>query len=251
MIQDNIILAIETSSRIGSVALGTNKQLLSQNTFSAPLCHSAEILPCVQSLLYHSNRQPSDIHYVYLSIGPGSFTGLRIAVAMAKTINLANNAKIVAVDTLDTIVMNLPIDTFNERETVATILDAKRNHFYIAVYQCNMMPKNNTSLLGYPERHKVWNKILDDTIMTPEQILDSLRSFHHPVHLLGDGLLYYQGLFQTEWTSIVDVNLWSPRASQVYTLGIRKALREQFDDPLTLTPRYLGPPQVTIKKNRP
>jgi tRNA A37 threonylcarbamoyladenosine modification protein TsaB len=172
-------------------------------------------------------------------------------VALAKALHLANNAKIVTVDTLDTIIMNLPIDSFNEKQTVATILDAKRNQFYIAVYQCGVMQKNNTPLLAYKEYHKVWNKIVDDTIMTPEQLLETLRSFHHPVYLLGDGLLYYQEAFKTEWTHIVDANLWSPRACNVYTLGHRKALLGQFTDPRTLTPRYLSPPHVTIQKDRP
>ena len=101
-----MILAIETSGRTGSVAIALGEQMLSEAHFSGPMRHSAEIFPAVHKLLERFSRKPKEIEHIYISVGPGSFTGLRIAVALAKTMHLANAAKIIAVDTLDVIAAN-------------------------------------------------------------------------------------------------------------------------------------------------
>jgi hypothetical protein len=74
-------------------------------------------------------RRPREIEHVYISAGPGSFTGLRIAVAMAKTMGLAIGARIVAVDTMDVIAANTReyiAESSSALAKFATILDAKR-----------------------------------------------------------------------------------------------------------------------------
>ena len=102
-----LILAVETSGRLGSVALAQGDKLLSETCFSGPMRHSAEIFPAITGLLNKFDKKPDQIEQVYISAGPGSFTGLRIAVTFAKTLALANGAKIVAVDTLDVIAANV------------------------------------------------------------------------------------------------------------------------------------------------
>ena len=102
-----LILAVETSGRLGSVALAQGDKLLSETSFSGPMRHSAEIFPAITDLLSKFDKKPDQIEQVYISAGPGSFTGLRIAVTFAKTLALANGAKIVAVDTLDVIAANV------------------------------------------------------------------------------------------------------------------------------------------------
>src|SRR4030042_3542948 len=74
--------------------------------FSAPLTHSAEIFPAIRGLLDRFDLKPDQIENVYISCGPGSFTGLRIATTFAKTMHLAHAAKIVTVDTLDIVAAN-------------------------------------------------------------------------------------------------------------------------------------------------
>ena len=84
-----------------------DRRFLGQNNFSAPMRHSSEIFPAICQLLKQFEKNSSDIEHVYVSAGPGSFTGLRIASTIAKIMNLANNIKIVAVDTLDVIASNI------------------------------------------------------------------------------------------------------------------------------------------------
>lgn len=228
-----LILALETSSRIGSVALALGQNILAEAAFSAPLRHSAEIFPAIHRLLGRFSQKPSQIEHIYISIGPGSFTGLRIATTIAKTMHLANAAKIVAVDTLDVIaanVINLTNTSHGARgtghvirdsshepritnhETIATILDAKRSQFFIAAYQrhhpesklSSLRKKESISTNAIPVTQYairdtsdgIWEKILPDSLLSASQFLDKFACREKPIWLLGDGLLYHKDKFK-------------------------------------------------------
>jgi tRNA threonylcarbamoyladenosine biosynthesis protein TsaB len=240
-------MALETSSRIGSVAIALGEKMLAETAFSAPLKHSAELFPAMHALLDRYGREPGQIEHIYISAGPGSFTGLRIAAAFAKTMHLANGAQIVSVDTLDVVASNVINLTEEDgsaalnpglhemtHERVAVIVDAKRGRFFIAAYE------RSTS-------GGAWAKILPDCLMSTSGFLEQFARKDKPICLLGDGLLYYRDAFCAEGVSFFDEKYWSPRAAEVHLLGRQKALRAEFADPLTLTPNYLSRPDVKIK----
>jgi tRNA threonylcarbamoyladenosine biosynthesis protein TsaB len=263
MARKPFVLAVETSSRIGSVAVALGEKILAETAFSAPIRHSAEIFPAILGLLNRFSREPKEIEHIYISIGPGSFTGLRIAVTFAKTMHLANAAKIVAVDTLDVIAANIinltDKDTiqdsnheprlFQERDKrpttsydkIATILDAKRGQFFIAIY------KRNTSNERRTTNGRIWQKILPDSLMTASEFLEKFRDSNQLIWLLGDGLLYYKDKFKAQGVHFCHEKYWSPRAGKVHSLGWQKASAGQFADPLTLQPSYLRAPDVKVK----
>ncbi len=228
-----LILAIETSGRLGSVALATSEELLDETTFSAPMRHSVELFPAVEGLLQKTARPRQAISHCFISIGPGSFTGLRIAVSVAKAMSLANDTHIVAVNTLDVIAANACRSV--RTDYVAPILDAKRGQFFTAGYQ-----RNDTD----DHLHKVFA----DGLQTSEEILSRCASWGGSVALLGEGLLHHRARFSGDRISILDPSFWMASAATVYTLGKEKAARGEFSDPLTLTPYYLRGPQVTIKR---
>jgi tRNA threonylcarbamoyl adenosine modification protein YeaZ len=250
MNQESLVLAVETSSRIGSVAIAVGKNILAETTFSAPIRHSAEIFPAISDILGRFNRKSDNIEQIHISAGPGSFTGLRIAVTLAKTMHLANAAKIIAVDTLDVIAANAndytkeknsTTPSYESSERIATILDAKRGQFFIAAYQ------RNTSNTKRTDSNGIWKKIIPDSLMTAPQFLEQLARDEQPIWLLGDGLLYYKDKFKADTVRFMDEKYWSPRASNVLLLGWKKALAGKFEDPLTLTPNYLLRPDIKIK----
>jgi tRNA threonylcarbamoyladenosine biosynthesis protein TsaB len=267
MMQEPLILAVETSSRVGSVALAEGPRLLAELTFSGPLRHSAELFPAVMHLLGRVKKRADNIRQVHITIGPGSFTGLRIAVALAKTMHLANGANIVTVDSLDTIAANLadvPESTMIQNgmpatalDHIATVLDAKRGQFYGAVYERTNTAADNTSTdvvetAGYriaAPAKRTWRKIVPDTLLTANQLFERCAGLT-PLGLLGDGLLYHQDTFRTAETVLLEPQYWSPRAAKLYTLGYQKACAGRFDDPVSLVPFYLRAPLVTPKKNR-
>jgi len=267
MAKKPLILAIETSSRIGSVAIAIGEKMLAETTFSNPMRHSAEIFPAIQQLLYRFTRKSQEIEHIYISIGPGSFTGLRIATTLAKTMYLANAVKIVAVDTLDVIASNVidltaqnvvrnvhheppitshwsqiehRVSSIEYRDKIAPILDAKRNQFFTAVYQ-----RTSDELQAVSDGS--WKKILPDSLMTASQFIEKFAGSDMPIWLLGDGLLYYKDKFKAEGVRFLDQKYWSPRASKVYLLGWQKALADQFADPVTLIPNYLRPPEAEAR----
>jgi tRNA threonylcarbamoyladenosine biosynthesis protein TsaB len=189
MSQQPLILAVETSGRIGSVAIGLGEKILDDATFSGAIRHTSELFPTVQALLKRFSRKPAQIEQVYISVGPGSFTGLRIGVALAKTMHLANAARIVAVDTLDAIAANAS-DYAHRRDIslrrIAAVLDAKRGQFYIAAYEHLIAKK------------KGYKKIMSDSLMTPSEFLHRFACQDVPIWLLGDALLYYKHRFRAD-----------------------------------------------------
>ena len=253
------ILAVETSSRIGSVAIAVGEKLLAESSFAGPTRHSAELFPSICHLLDRFSKRPDQIEHVYISVGPGSFTGLRIAVTMAKIMSLANAAKIVAVDSLDVTASNVidltPQTTSHEPrlpraqskgatsdEKVAAILDAKRNQFFVAVYKkqqsqiVNRQPPNVLSgaIVNQPTGYE---KIVPDSLMTSDEFLSNFARKENPVWLLGDGLLYHRDKFKADGIRFFDEQFWGPCASKVHLLGYQLALAGQFSDPLSLTPK--------------
>lgn len=242
-----LILAVETSGRLGSVALAQGDKLLAESRFSGPMRHSAEIFPAVTDLLSRFNKKPDQIEHVYVSAGPGSFTGLRIAVTFAKTLALANNTKlarrsfggIVAVDTLDCIAANVidfvppsPLPQLKTDDRLAVILDAKRSQFFIAVYE------------ETPDT--IWKKVLPDCLMTAEEFLS--RFTDKPIVLTGEGLVFYKDKFTGPNVSVLDEKFWNPSAANIHKLGWHKAQNGEFSDPLTLIPNYIRGPDAIVKQ---
>jgi tRNA threonylcarbamoyl adenosine modification protein YeaZ len=276
-----LILAIETSGRLGSVALAAGDKLLAEARFSGPMRHSAEIFPAITDLLSRFSKKPGQIEHVYISVGPGSFTGLRIAVTFAKTLALANNSKIVAVDTLDCIAANVidfappsPLpqlntqhSTLNTDDRLAVILDAKRGQFFIAVYEQTQDPSPQTPdaqndlsfppLRGELQRESSVDcplnaercpliKILPDCLMTAEEFL--ARFSDRPIALIGEGLVFYKDKFAHKNIRVLDEKFWNPSAANIHRLGWHKAQLGEFSDPLTLTPNYIRGPDAIVKQ---
>jgi len=241
-----LILAVETSGRLGSVAIAIGEKILGETSFSSPMRHSSELFPAIRGLLSRFGRKPKDIKHIYVSIGPGSFTGLRIAVALAKIMHLANAAKLVPVDTLDVIAANAT-EFIQEKKTniekFATVLDAKRGQFYIAVYK--RLSKSTDA--QYAIRNTQYEKILPDCLMTASQFLDRFAGKTEPLWLLGEGLVYYKDAFKAKNIHFIDKNYWNPTAAKVHSLGWELALKGQFADPLTLQPNYLLRPAAEEK----
>jgi tRNA threonylcarbamoyladenosine biosynthesis protein TsaB len=252
--QDNfnnpLILAIETSGRLGSVAIAQGEKLLGEKHFTGPMRHSAEVFPAIVALLGQLGKTPDQIGQVYLSIGPGSFTGLRIAVTIAKTMAFANGAKIVAVDTLDCIAANVinfisaQLKTFTRRlcggqssklktnEHLAVILDAKRGQFFVAVYE--------------KTHDAIWQKILPDCLMTADEFLGRLTD--KSIALIGEGLVYYKDQFNNAAVRVLEEKYWNPSAANIHKLGWELAKQGRFADPIALTPNYIRGPDVKIKQ---
>jgi tRNA threonylcarbamoyladenosine biosynthesis protein TsaB len=251
MNRDTVVLAVETSSRTGSVALGFGDTIAGETFFSGFMRHSTEIFSVIESLLKKYDVKPENLEHLYISNGPGSFTGLRIAASLAKMMYLANSLKIVTVDSLDVIAFNaseaikaagrtakLSDDsTNNEILKIAAVLDAKRGQFFVAVYK---VIRDGEEVL--------FEKTVPDSLMTPGEFCEKFAFRRDTVWLLGDGLVYHRQEFQSEGIEFLEEKYWSPGATGVYQLGRKIAQKNLFADPVNFKPFYLCRPEIRIKQ---
>jgi tRNA threonylcarbamoyladenosine biosynthesis protein TsaB len=222
-------LAIETSGRLGSVAAVDDSLVVSEETFPHGLKHAADILPIIDRLIRARGWSPTDVEHLYVSAGPGSFTGLRIAVTLAKTMALATGVKLVAVPTLRVLATNAPGDARH----LIIVLDAKRDQIFTARFE----------------------KEAGSWIERESPRLDSLQAMltrsPRPVHLLGEGIPYHQKFIPDDPSVIITPQeTWRARATAVADLGMKMAQAGQFTDPLKLAPIYLRQPEAEEKYDR-
>ena len=220
-------LAIETSGRIGSVAVVEDGRVLGEEQFPHGLQHAAEILPRIDRLCRQQSWGPRDIGDLYVSVGPGSFTGLRIGVTLAKTIAFATGARIVAVPTVRVLAHNPPAQSRH----LIIVLDAKREQIFTARV----------------ERQ-------DDRWVESEPAhLDSLAAMlarsPRPVYLLGEGVPYHRSFIPADDPSVIvtPAESWRPRAAAVALEGRRLAAEGHFTDPDRLAPLYIRRPEAEEK----
>lgn len=223
-----LALAVETSGRNGSVAVGLKGEVLAAKNFSAPLRHSAEIFPTISEILLQVNQKAEDIGQVYISVGPGSFTGLRIAVTAAKMMHLANGVDIAGVDTLDVIAQNAR-ECGEAFDKAAVVLDAKRKQFFMAVYE--------PVKCGFA-------KVMDDSLLTADEFRERFCGKGERVAVLGEGLVYHKEKFEGDGCFAVGEEYWSPRASNIIRLGWAKAKDGKFEDALSMEPKYIRRPEA-------
>jgi tRNA threonylcarbamoyladenosine biosynthesis protein TsaB len=219
-------LALETSGRTGSVALADGGALLAEEQYAHGLKHAAGIVPIIARLCRARGWAPRDVQVVYVSVGPGSFTGLRVGVTVAKALALATGAKVVAVPTADVLARNVPAGWQN----AVIVLDAKRDQVYTAVY---------ANEAGSP-------------VAREPAHLDSLASVlarvPRPVHLVGEGVPYHRKSIPEDPGVIVTApELWQARAAAVVEVGAALARQGQFTDPDLLTPIYIRRPEAEEK----
>jgi tRNA threonylcarbamoyladenosine biosynthesis protein TsaB len=227
MAETPLILAMETSGRWGSVAIGRGDEILAERPFSSPMRHSAELFPAIAALLAEAKGTPADIAEVYVSSGPGSFTGLRLAVTFAKTMALANGTKIVSINSLEAAAQNAKEysqQTGTPCQMVGVVLDAKRGQFFTGLYEAK---GQHLQAVGEPE------------LMKAEAFVEKAARSGKTICLLGEGLVYYSAKFASAEISILPEAFWQPKASAVFSLGRAKAKVGDFADPLSLVPTYI------------
>ncbi len=212
-------LAIETSSRHGSISLGHDDQLLESADLGQQQRHAVHLLPTLDRLCQQHSITPNQISQIYVSIGPGSFTGLRVAVTIAKTLAQSINCRIVPVPTLDVVAQNAPTQHTN----IAVCLDARSGKTFTAIYQ---------------RTNNHWLKILEPKLLTPQQLLEIAP---RPLAIIADQLPPF------DWPddiNILDQHLAIPHSHVVWQLGRNLAANNQFADPIQLVPHYVRLPEA-------
>lgn len=224
------ILAIETSGRCGSIALGLGDKLVADAPFATDAEHARDLLPTADALcrklggeFFDEARQIPLLDHCYVSIGPGSFTGLRVAVTFVRHLALAMGVKIVAVPTLDAIAQNAQ-SLSAPPEKLAVVLDAKRNQVFGALFEL---------------RAGRYERLQGPQLVSPAELLAGGNW-----SVLGEGVPYHRDAIEAAGAAVVDENLWRPRAAMVHRLGWRLAQAGKFTAAHELVPLYVRRPEA-------
>lgn len=126
------ILAIDTSNRPLSVAVLEDGNLLSQATCTKSKNHSVNLLPLIDRLMKDAGLEPADLDRIVVAKGPGSYTGLRIGVATAKTLAYTLGRELVGVSSLEVLAAAFPQ---TERRVLVPLFDARRGNVFAGAYR--------------------------------------------------------------------------------------------------------------------
>ena len=123
-------LSLETSSKICSVAILEDKNLIKKIELDNGLTHSETLMPLIKQILEETNLTLSKIDLLVCDIGPGSFTGIRIGIATIKAFTDSLNIPSVGVSSLEGLAYNIKTDGI-----ICSIIDCKNNNCYYALYK--------------------------------------------------------------------------------------------------------------------
>ena len=215
----NLLLAIDTATSAGSVAVSAGDSILALRTFQAPREHSRRLFPEIDRALDDAGGQRGQIGAVAVTIGPGSFTGLRIGLSAAKGLCMALEASLVGLSTLEVVAARIPWC----RLPVCVALGARREEVYTAAFDTS---RGRPRPLG-PER-----------LATRAELVAEWSG--RDVLFTGDGLDRPRDL--PEEASLAPAPARSPCAAAAAWLAGPKLARGEFLDPGRAEPVYLGRP---------
>jgi tRNA threonylcarbamoyladenosine biosynthesis protein TsaB len=218
------LLAIDTSTRTTGLAIYNGVQVLDELVWTSQDYHTAELAPAIESLLAKSRIKTSDLGALAVAIGPGSFTGLRIGLALAKGLALAQNIPLVGIPTLDAMAASQPAFAFGQQPPpLAAVLQAGRSRLAVGWYQVI---------------ESVWQASAPVEVLTPQELSERIQS---PTLVCGELTEEERRLLGRKRKNVI---LASPaqslrRPSFLAELAWQRWQAGQVDDPASLSPIYL------------
>ncbi|MCM8781445.1 MAG: tRNA (adenosine(37)-N6)-threonylcarbamoyltransferase complex dimerization subunit type 1 TsaB [Candidatus Omnitrophica bacterium] len=248
------VLAIETSSKVLGVAVFDEDGGEVEFNYSFELRHASHLIPTIKNLLRFTNLELDDMDAYCISIGPGSFTGLRVGVATVKALSLASNKKIVAVPTLDVLAYNVPYTN----DKICVVVDAKKEKFYSCFYEYKktglIQPLGGRKgtpyfLISYQEFLKRLIRIKDGMLLVGDGI-EKLKTDNSPLawHYVSRVPPSEEKL-KTLKIKLASKEFWYPKAINVARIGLQLLKKgDVVKDADRLVPLYLHPRDIQCKK---
>lgn len=199
-----MILAIESSSLVASVALADEDRVIAEYTTNQKKTHSQTLLPMIDEIFRITEIKKNDITAIAVSAGPGSFTGLRIGSATAKGLGLALDKPLISISTVEGLAYNIQYTD----KLICPIMDARRNQVYTGIY-----------------RNENGNQItlMEQTAIAVEELAEMLNEKGSSVIFLGDGTPVYKEVLDEKLNIphyYAPVNMNRQRAASIAALGM-------------------------------
>jgi tRNA threonylcarbamoyladenosine biosynthesis protein TsaB len=223
------VLGIDTSTSCGSVGMIDDESIISEYLLNIPATHSERLLGAVELILKEARFAVEDLDGWAISLGPGSFTGLRIGVSTVKGLALATRKPVAGISTLDVLASQISPTPY----LICPILDARKGEVYTAFYrygQGNDLKRQSAYRAIKPE--------------------DLVKEIKERTIFIGDGVRTYGNFLRNSFPSSVlfpPHHLNVPHGSGVAKLGLELLRKGEYLDLATFTPLYIRPSEAEIK----
>jgi len=225
------VLGIDTATRRASVGVLLNGEIVAEQSQTASGSHAITVLPLIADTLQRAGCTVRDLDAIAVSCGPGTFTGLRVGLSVAKGFACATGVPVVGVPTLEALARTVS----PHHGTICTVLDARKGELYAACF---------ASESGGVRR------LTPDAVVTPEALVARIVL---PCVILGDALPRYEAFLREHLGSqatILPYDTHGPRGGIVATIGWERLQAGATDMAASLEPTYVRPPDAERNARR-
>lgn len=214
-----MLLAIDTSTQTMEIALYSDPLVAGEMIWRTPGHYTIELAPAVEELLQRCSVQVLDLQAVAVALGPGSFTSLRIGLALAKGLALSLRIPIIGIPTFDYMAEAQPPSEY----PLLTVLPAGRKRMAVQRFRVN---------------EARWQPDIEPQVMTPEEISDSIDS---PTLICGEMTAAERQVIGRKWKNamLISPALSQRRPSLMAEMAWKQWKSGKSDDPISLSPIYL------------
>lgn len=227
------ILSIDTSSKICSVAILEDNNVITMEEINDEKTHSQKLMPLIDKVLKDCKLSLKDINLLACCVGPGSFTGVRIGVATIKAFSDVENIPTSSINSLESLAYNsLNSNYLKDNQTIFTIIDAKNDNVYFSVYKYE---NNDFTCLEEPD------------CKTINEVLDIINKYSNKdILFIGDGAVVhkYSILQKFSKTTFIEDKLNSQNSKSIGLCAFNKYNKGIFGTSNSLSPLYLRKSQA-------
>lgn len=224
------ILGIDTSSQKGSIAITLENKIVSEKSISDQTSYSRNLFLLVNSILQESDLHISKIDAFAVSIGPGSFTGLRVGLSTALGFSLAQNKPVISIDTL----LAMAHTTTPANHLICPVLDARKGEVYASFFR-------------YGSDGQI-SRTTEDRAMSPELLIEEVDQ---PTLFFGTGVDAYGNDFKQKLgnLAVFDSDFSCTTAASVAKLAFEKIENGEVTNSARLKPKYIRRSEAEMSLN--
>lgn len=222
------LLLVDTATNCFSMALCDGARVIASRSANGGATTAARLTPFLQSLFAESGIAPAQLDALAVTVGPGSFTGLRVGMAFVKGLAMALGRAVVPLSSLELLALNADGSAI----PVCPMYDARKSEVYAAVYDCS----------------GAMQSIISETVTNPATFIEKITT---RTLFIGDGAVRYRDLIEErlgELAEFADPVQNEPQASAGVSLALAGFASGRALQPAALLPRYLRLPEAEIAR---
>lgn len=222
-----LILGIDTSGKTASTALYEDGIIIAQNNLYTNRTHSQVILPICKRMMEDASKSFPDVDIFAVSLGPGSYTGLRIGISAVKAMAFALKKSCVGISTLEALAYNM----LGYKGIICSIIKARLDLVYTAIFEGD---------------GNIITRLCEDKIITYDEVLANISQYNKDVILVGDGADEFYEKYKQDFLYIAPPHLKHQLASSLCLASLR--YNTVFADDLEAS--YLQPTKAEKDLNK-